>query len=149
MPPPPQPPRSVATALERLRARVSPGTKAWVIGALGVGGALFLARWLGARQPVRAWLSLRLAAIWLWQAFLAAACASAGYRLATRALPADEWTPLERLAIGYPAGIIIFVLGLYVAGFLHLLRPALAIVLPGLLLAIGAPPLLRGWRAGA
>ena len=149
MPPPLKPPRSAATALDRLLARAPRGTQAWVIGALGVGAALFLARWVGARQPLRSWLSLQLAAIWLWQAVLAAACASVGYRLATRALPADEWTPLERLAVGYPAGVIIFVLGVYVAGFLHLLRPALAIVLPGLLLAIGAPPLVRRWRAAA
>ena len=147
MPPPPKPPRSAATALDRLLARAPRGAQAWVIGALGVGAALFLARWVGTRQPLRWWLSLQLAAIWLWQVVLAAACASVGVRLATRVLPADEWTPLERLAVGYPAGIIIFVLGVYVAGFLHLLRPALAIVLPGLLLAIGAPPLLRRWRA--
>jgi hypothetical protein len=147
MPPPLKPPRSAATALDRLLARAPRGTQAWVIGALGVGAALFLAWWVGTRQPLRSWLSLQLAAIWLWQAVLAAACASVGYRLATRVLPADEWTPLDRLAVGYPAGIIIFVLGVYVAGFLHLLRPALAIVLPGLLLAIGAPPLLRRWRA--
>ena len=147
MPPPPKPPQNAATALDRLLARAPRGTQAWVIGALGVGAALFLARWVGTRQPLRSWLSLQLAAIWLWQAVLAAACASVGVRLANRALPADEWTPLERLAVGYPAGIVIFVLGVYVAGFLHLLRPALAIVLPALLLAIGAPPLLRRWRA--
>src|SRR6266496_1596018 len=149
MPPPSKPPRGAATALDRLLARAPRGTPGWVIGGLGVAGALFLARWLGARQPPRSWLSLQLAAIWLWQAVLAAACASVGYRLVRRALPADEWTPLERLAVGYPAAIIVFVLGLYVAGFLHLLRPALAIVLPALFLAIGAPPLLRGWRASA
>ena len=42
------------------------------------------------------------------------------------------------------------VLGIYVAGFMHLLRPALAIVLPAIFLAIGAPPIVRcvrGWRA--
>jgi hypothetical protein len=53
MPPPSKPPRSAATALDRLLARVSRGTPAWVIGALGVAGALFLARWLGARHPPR------------------------------------------------------------------------------------------------
>ena len=90
-----KPPRSVATALDRLPARAPRGTQAWVIGALGVGAALFLARWLGTRQPLRSWLSLQLAAIWLWQAVLAAACASVGYRLATRVLPADDWTPLD------------------------------------------------------
>ena len=88
MPPPLKPPQNAATALDRLLARAPRGTQAWVIGALGVGAALFLARWVGARQPLRSWLSLQLAAIWLWQAVLAAACASVGYRLATRALPA-------------------------------------------------------------
>src|SRR6476619_1700684 len=136
MPPPAKPPRNVVAALDRVRARAPRGTQAWVLGALGIGAALFLARWLGARQPLRSCLALQLAAIWLWQAVLAAACASAGIRLVSRVLPADEWTPLERLAVGYPAGVILFVLGVYVAGFLHLLRPALAIVLPGVLLAI-------------
>ena len=147
MSPPEKPQNGAATALERLLARAPRGTQAWLIGALGVGAAIFLARWLNAKQPLRSWLSLQLAAIWIWEVYLAAACASVGYRLTNRALPADEWTPLEKLAVGYPVGIVIFVLGVYVAGFLHLLRPALAIVLPGLLLAIGAPPLLRAWRA--
>src|SRR6476661_9815026 len=104
MPPPPKPPPNVAgAALHRLLARAPRGAQAWAIGALGIGAALFLAGWLGARQPLRSWLSLQLAAIWLWQAVLAAACASAGIRLVSRVLPADEWTPLERLAVGYPA----------------------------------------------
>src|SRR5690349_8922378 len=100
MSPPEKPPTS-ATALERLLGRVPRGTQAWLIGALGVGAAIFLARWLDSKQPLRSWLSLQLAAIWLWEAYLAAACASVGYRLAHRVLPEGEWTPLERLAVGY------------------------------------------------
>src|SRR5204862_2711082 len=65
----------------------------------------------------------------------------------SRAVSANEWTTLEKLAIGYPVGVVVFVLGIYVAGFLHLLRPALAVLLPGILLAYGAPPIWRGWRA--
>jgi hypothetical protein len=147
MPSPSRPKTTLAAALERLAARAPQGTRAWIAGLFGVAGAIVLARWLNARQPLRSWLSFQLAAIWLWELYLAAACATAGYRLANRVLPRGDWTALETLAVGYPAGVVIFVLGMYVAGFLHLLRPALAIVLPGILLAIGAPPVVRGWRA--
>src|SRR6187455_917233 len=132
-----------------LRSRVGRlpgGARAWAIGAVGVGGALFLALWLGMQQAPRSWLSLHIAAIWLWVALLAAACASAGYRLADRVLPGSDWTPFEKLAVGFPAGVVVFVLGVYVAGTLHMLRPALAIVLPAVLLMAGAPSLLRAWR---
>ncbi len=88
MPSPITPLSRVTTALARLAARAPRGARAWAIGALGVGGALFLARWLNARQPLGSWLSFRLAAIWLWQLYLAAACASVGVRLASRALRA-------------------------------------------------------------
>ena len=134
-------------ALSRLIARTPRGARAWIIGALGVAAAVFLARWTNARQPLRSWLSFQLAAIWLWQAYLAAACASVGYRVANRLLPAQDWTPLEKLAVGYPAGVVIAVLSIYVAGFAHQLRPAFAVVLPGLMLVIGAPPIVRAWRA--
>ena len=51
-------------ALSRLIARTPRGARAWIIGALGVGAAVFLARWTNARQPLRSWLSFQLAAIW-------------------------------------------------------------------------------------
>jgi len=140
-------PSPLQALVSRLIARAPRGTRAWIIGALGVGAAVFLARWLNARQPLRSWLFLQLAAIWLWQAYLAAGCARVGYRVANRLLPPQGWTPLEKLAVGYPAGVVIAVLGIYLAGFAHLLRPAVAVVLPGVLLAIGAPPIARAWRA--
>src|SRR3982751_3385385 len=88
MSPPSKPPRSAATALDRLLARAPRGTRGWLIGGLGVAGALFLARWLGVRQAPRSWLSLQLAAIWLWQAVLASACASVGDRVGRPAVAA-------------------------------------------------------------
>jgi hypothetical protein len=147
MPAPEKPAGRARDALARLAARAPDGTRAWIIGALGVGAAVFLAHWLSARAPVQSWVCLQVVAIWLWEAYLIAACASFGHRLAQRVLPARDWTSLETLAVGFPAGLVSFVLGIYVAGFLHLLRPALAVVLPGLMLAIGAPPIVRRWRA--
>ena len=150
MPPPLKPPRSAATALDRLLARAPRGTQAWVIGALGVGAALFLARWVGARQPLRSWLSLQLAAIWLWQAVLAAACASVG-------VPAGDPRACRptngRRSNGSPSAIPPASSSSSSAstsrGSCICCGPRSRSFSPALLLAIGAPPLVRRWRAAA
>lgn len=53
MPSPVNPLRTGAAALQRLAARVPREARAWILGVLGVAAAIFLGRWLNARQPLR------------------------------------------------------------------------------------------------
>jgi hypothetical protein len=128
----------------RARRRV-----AWVarfpgrsIGAalLALGGAVFLARFLQQSSPNAFWFVRALATIWLWQLVLSASCLAAGHWAVSRLIPAHARGSLETLALSFPIGLAIFVVGMYVGGFLHLYGPVFAVAWPATLL-------LGTWRA--
>lgn len=130
-----------------LRRQVPVSRSAW-IGATGIAGAIFLARWLDRSQPLRTWFFFDLATILAWQICLSAACTGAGYTVVKRLLSVDR-TPLETLALSFPVGVVIFVLGMYAGGYLHLFGPAFAVALPAAMILSSARPVIRAWRARA
>jgi hypothetical protein len=118
-----------------------------VAGALGLGCAVFLAGWLHQSRPQCFWFVRTLATIWFWQLVLSASCLAAGHWAVARWIPARERGRLETLAIAFPTGVAIFVLGMYVGGFLHLFGPVFAVAWPAILLIASAPATCRAWIA--
>lgn len=116
-------------------------------GAIGLGGALFLAGWLQKSRPEAFWFACRLATIWLWQLVLSASCLAAGHWAVSRWIPARERGRLDTLAIAFPVGVAIFVLGMYVGGFLRLFGPVFAVAWPAFLLIASAPATFRAWSS--
>jgi hypothetical protein len=113
--------------------------------AISLGGAIFLAVWLHRSRAGAFWFARKLATIWLWQLVLSASCLAAGHWAVSRWIPARERGVLETLAIAFPVGIAIFVLGMYLGGFMHLFGPAFAVGWPALLLIATAPTTRRAW----
>jgi hypothetical protein len=113
------------------------------LGALGA--AVFLALFLSNSRPHGFALFATLALIWTWALVLSAACVTAGHALLARLVPASERSRFESLAISFPLGVVILVLGIYVGGFLHLLSAPFAVILPALMIAAGIPAARRAW----
>src|SRR5579863_5302289 len=124
----------------------SRATQSIVAGAIGLGGAVFLAGWLHQRRAECFWFVRMLGTIWLWQLVLSASCLAAGHWAVERWIPARARGRLDTLAIAFPVGVAIFVVGMYVGGFLHLFGPVFAVAWPALLLIAGAPAARRAWR---
>ena len=114
-------------------------------GAIGLGVAVFLARWVQQGRAEAFWFARRLATIWWWQLVLSASCLAAGHWAVSRWIPARERGRLETLALAFPVGVAIFVLGMYVGGFLRLFGPVFAVAWPALLLIGSAPATCRAW----
>jgi hypothetical protein len=123
------------------------GIRALAAGLLALGGALFLANWLDRSQKLHNWFFFDLATIWLWQVYLNAALVSTGALLVHKLLPGRDRSRLETFALAYPLGVVVFVLGIYIGGFLHLLGPVFAVVLPTLMIAAGARHARESWQA--
>jgi len=134
-------PNAGASSLRIRRAR------ALIAGLIGVGGAVLLAWWFQKTQPLQGWFFFRLAAIWLWQLYFIAACTSAGFLVVTRLVPAAHRSAHTTIALAFPSGIVVFILGMYLGGFLHLFGPGLAVLLPAVMLLAGAWPVWKAWRA--
>jgi len=126
--------------------QVPNGVRALVACAIGLGGALFFAQFLDNRHKLKDWVVFDLATIWTWQVFLSAALVSTGALVVHKLLPDRDRTRLETFAFAYPVGVVVFVLGMYLGGFLHLLGPVFAVALPTLMLAAGAPHARRAWQ---
>jgi hypothetical protein len=142
---------SLASVGERARAVMRGGrstllSRSTALGIIGIAAAIFLAHWFGKTLPVRSWFVFDLATIWAWQLCLNVACAVGGYPIVRRLLPVER-TPLETVAISFPVGVVMFVLGIYAGGYLHLLGPGFAVTLPALMILAGARPVLAAWRA--
>ncbi len=100
-------------------------------------GVYVLGRTLDQHYPIREWLSWRLAPVWGY-ALLFNISAVAGGSFLLRKLLGDRPMPaLERLLQSMMLGLTSFVLLLYVAGFVGLLKPWLAIAIPLGFLVVG------------
>jgi hypothetical protein len=98
------------------------------------------------------WLFVQLSLIWSYEILLTAACASFGLSFVERLCGMRALPFVEKLAYALPVGLIAFVAGMYLGGFLGWYGPTFALALPLLLLLIGLPGLgarlalnLRGW----
>lgn len=121
-------------------------------GGILLGATLGFGRFLDGVRPLRDWLFFDLAKLWAWDLLLTVACASAGHCLLVRVFRLGQLPALEKLSLALPLGLVTFVAGIYLAGFLALLGPVFAVVMPLTMLAIGIPDLYRAfssanWRA--
>jgi hypothetical protein len=118
-------------------------------------GVVMLGRVLGRHNPLEHWLAWDLLPIWFYTLLFNAACVSAGsgvLRLlfGRRQLPGLEWL-LYSMAIG----LVVFVLGMYAVGAVCAFKSVTALVLPALMLAMGARSLpgllaaLSRWSASS
>jgi hypothetical protein len=101
-------------------------------------GTYVLGRRLNEAYPLSEWLVWSLAPIWGYALLFNAACVACGSFLLRRLLGARQLPALERLLQSMMLGLTAFVLALYVLGFLHLFKPALAVALPAAFLVVGA-----------
>jgi len=129
--------------------QVPPVVRSLVAGGLGLWGAIYLASWLARSQPLSKWFFFDLATIWLWNVCLSVSCVVAGQRVVRTLLPSSERTALETIALSFPVGLVLFVMGMYVGGFLGLYGRAFAILLPLVMLAAGARSALAACRSSS
>lgn len=108
--------------------------------------ALVLYGWFTQQHyPITKWLLWTYLRAWLFASLWAAGCLSTGHALLTRLL--HRTLPLrEHFVFAFALGVLASYLLIFLAGVLHLYNTAFFLVLPPLLLALGAPPTLRTSR---
>jgi hypothetical protein len=111
--------------------------------SLLVGAGIFLSV-VHRHYAVDTWLFWRYAGYWLWSLLFAAACLGAGH-LAVRRL-GGRLRLDQHLVFAFALGVLIFYLGMFVAGLLQLYGPVFAVAWPLALVAGGAPSLVRHAR---
>jgi hypothetical protein len=119
------------------QSQVLPRLRALAALAVTAGSALLLASWLDRSLEFSEWFFFDLAKIWLWDLYLTAACGSFGHLIISRLVPVTDRTPLETAALSLVVGLIGFVAGMYLGGFLALFGPVFAVALPTSMLAVG------------
>lgn len=114
----------------------------------GVWAAYFLLAWVTRAAPgVDTWFIWQLARLWSWVLFLNAGCVAAGVALVRWWVPTT--TRLEALALGFPVGVVVFVLGVYGFGAVGALGPVFAVLWPLTMLLAGLGPLLGALEGGS
>ena len=103
------------------------------------GGVAILGQSINPSYPLRDWLTWRLLGVWACCLYFQAACLCLGHVVLTRWLRLTDLPAIERLVVSMAVGVVSFTLAMYVAGALALYRPWLALLLPLLMLASGAP----------
>jgi hypothetical protein len=102
-----------------------------------VGSALLFGFTVHAHYPIQEWLFWSYARCWLLAVFWSAACACGGHFLLKRVfrvvLPLNE-----DLLFSLALGLLLFFLGMFVGGLLHMYGPAFFYGLPLSMLALGA-----------
>lgn len=100
-------------------------------------GAYYFGTTVHRYYAIDTWLVWRVAPLWGYALLWNASLASFGAFLLRRLLGERELPALERLLQSMMLGLVAFVLGLYAAGFVGLLKPWLAIGLPLAMLVAG------------
>ena len=95
--------------------------------------------------PLQNWLFFRYLKVWLLVAYWGIGCLACGHAIASRVAPG--WRASERAVVAGALGFFSFFLLMFVGGLLHLYRFGwLGALLPGLMFASGARPLLAHAR---
>jgi len=113
---------------------------------LCVGGVVGYAIRLDYSYAIEDWLFWKIAVLWLYGAFLAAACASSGFVLLSRLRTPGTLPFVETLTTSVGLGLVCFIFGMYFGGAFGLYGPWFALLLPGVLCAVGARGLGRYLR---
>jgi hypothetical protein len=117
-------------------------------------GCYVLATTLDQHYPLKEWLIWRLAPIWGYALLFNVSCVAMGSFLLRKLLGFRELPALERLLQSMALGLVAFVLALYALGFVGLLKPWSALLVPGAFLILGADDgrallvELGAWRSG-
>jgi hypothetical protein len=111
-------------------------------GAIAAAG-LSIAIWqLDGYYPIQKWLFWQYLEIWLVVAGWVLACLSAGHLILRRAFRLV--LPLcEQVAFAFAIGVLTFVLGMFLIGLAHGLRPVTFVAWPVVMIAAGIVPLAR------
>ncbi|MEY4581755.1 MAG: hypothetical protein RL701_6458 [Pseudomonadota bacterium] len=88
-------------------------------------------------RPISGWLFSKLSVIWGYELFLSIACASFGLRFVEQVCGLRALPFLEKLAFALPCGLVAFVVGMYLGGFLGWYGPRFATLMPLTLLLSG------------
>ncbi len=113
----------------------------------GVAGAIGLGGFLIRGYPLEEWLFVDLIVICGWNLLLTLACAAVGHFVLGLLMKDDELSPLGRLSLALPLGLVVFVTVMYLCGYLGLYGPVFATIMPLLLLAIGARSGIAAWKS--
>ncbi|HEX4338008.1 MAG TPA: hypothetical protein VH062_18995 [Polyangiaceae bacterium] len=81
----------------------------------------WFASFLNEARPFGEWLFFDLAKIWGWELLLSAACVSTGHVVLVRILRIPGLPGLEKVALAFALGLTVFVTGIYLGGFAHVL----------------------------
>jgi hypothetical protein len=116
-----------------MRALVRRHWRSLAVGVLGLTGAVGLSLFLLDRGPFTEWLAFDLARFWFWALVFSVACLFSGLALLRRLSPDPERPALVTVTLALPLGLVIFVMGMYLGGFLGLYGPVFAVLLPAAL----------------
>ncbi len=92
--------------------------------------------------PAENWLFFTLAKLWFWMAVLSLSSVCVGHLILERVLRL-ELPPLEALVQSMSIGLMTFVMCMYAGGALFLYGPVFAVLLPALLIGVGARSFIR------
>lgn len=109
--------------------------------------AIYAAR-LDHSYAIGDWVFWKIAALWSYGALLVGACASSGFALLSRLRPPGSLPFVETLVTSVGIGLVFFTFGMYLGGALGLYGPWFALLLPGLLCAVGGMRLVHYLRDG-
>lgn len=135
--------RAALATAERWLHRLGGWLRSPAIAAVCAYGAYVLATRLDEVYALQEWFGWRLLAVWAYVALLNHACVSAGATV-LRALFGDprrtgyRMRPLEHLVQSMAVGLVVFVLGIYLAGYVCAISPVFAVVWPVTLVLVGA-----------
>ncbi len=100
-------------------------------------GSYVFAGVVGQRYPIAEWLSVHLLPIWAYTLLFNTACVVGGAGALHALFPRRRLPALEWLVLSASLGLVLFVLGMYLAGAFSRFKPMTACVLPALMIALG------------
>lgn len=127
----------IRTALDGGLARRHRRAAGFAVLALCLSATAIYAARLDRSYAIEDWLFWKVAALWLYAALLAGACASSGFAILSRLRAPGSLPFVETLTTSVGIGLVVFTLGMYLGGALGLYGAWFALLLPGLLCIAG------------